>query len=205
MRGHAGQALDIYGLDYMMDEVVEQGNSELLELRICAIHRLKTAVPAGTLARMGSLVGRGSAAQVEAMGKYFESVGLAFQIMDDVLNLRGLYSKESDKLKKGTVLKTLGEDIMDGKVTMPVCKAMKMLTRKEREVLWNVIKSRPQDQNVVNEVIAQLEEIGAVEACVEQSDLIVEEAWAALDELIPDSFSKMMLRAFGWFVVERCG
>ena len=74
---------------------------------------------------MGALVGGGSNEQIEAVGRYFESVGLAFQIMDDVLNLRGLYSNKADKLKKGTILKRLGEDIVDaGKVTMPVAKAM---------------------------------------------------------------------------------
>ena len=80
-----------------------------------------------TLARMGALVGGGTPEQIEAVGMYFEMVGTAFQIMDDVLNLRGLYSKAADKLKKGTVLKRLGEDIVDGKVTMPVCKAFKKI------------------------------------------------------------------------------
>jgi len=203
--GHAGQALDIHGLDYMMDSVVESGDAELLEERLLAIHMLKTAVPAGTLARMGALVGKGTEEQIEAMGRYFESIGVAFQIMDDVLNLRGLYSKESDKLKVGTALKTVGEDITDGKVTMPVCKAMQMLkTSEERQDLWNIVRSKPEDQHVVNKVIAQLEELGAIEACVVQAEVEVNLAWANLDRVIPDSFAKMMLRSFGWFVIERC-
>jgi hypothetical protein len=49
--------------------------------------------------------------------------------MDDVLNLRGIYWNESDKAKMGTELKTLGEHITAGKATMPVAKAMAMLTR----------------------------------------------------------------------------
>lgn len=32
---------------------------------------------------------------------------------------------------------------------------------------------------------------------------LVESAWEALDPIIPESFSKMMLRSFGWFVIER--
>uniref|UniRef100_A0A7S2WJU5 AttH domain-containing protein n=1 Tax=Mucochytrium quahogii TaxID=96639 RepID=A0A7S2WJU5_9STRA len=202
--GHAGQALDIHGLDYMMDTVVESGDAQLLEERILAIHMLKTAVPAGTLARMGALVGKGSEEQIEAMGLYFESVGVAFQIMDDVLNLRGLYSKESDKLKVGTTLKRLGEDIVDGKVTFPIAKAMaKLETRAERKTLWDIIKSKPQDQEVVDKVIRQLEELGAIDECVVQAEEQVNIAWNKLDAMIPDSFAKMMLRSFGWFVIER--
>ena len=95
--GHAGQALDIHGLDYLMPSAIESGDSAVLEKRSLAIHMLKTAVPAGTLARMGALVGGGTDEQIEAIGKYFEGVGLAFQIMDDVLNLRGLYFGKADQ------------------------------------------------------------------------------------------------------------
>jgi geranylgeranyl pyrophosphate synthase len=58
--GHAGQALDISGLDYLMEgpgNVIDTGNWALAEARIIAVHRLKTAVPAASLARMGALVG----------------------------------------------------------------------------------------------------------------------------------------------------
>lgn len=203
LRGaHAGQALDIHGLDYMMDDVVANGGGALLESRVLAIHRLKTAVPAGALSRMGALVGGGSEEQIEAMGMFFEAVGVAFQIMDDVLNLRGLYTGKADK-KAGQQLKTLGEDIMCGKVTMPVAKAMCLLDLEGRTKLWNTVKSKPQDQAVVNACIADLEAVGAVQACVEQANECVEAGWRALDPLVEDSFSKMMLRAFSWFVIDR--
>ena len=203
--GHAGQALDIHGNDYLMDEVVETGDAALLEQRICAIHRLKTAVPAGTLARMGCTVGGGTDAQIEAVGRFMEAVGVAFQIMDDVLNLRGIYSSKADK-KAGTMLKTLGEDIVDGKVTMPVALYMaRMRDRERRKSIWETIKSKPEDPVVVQGVIDELERVGAVQACVEMSNKIVEDAWAIVDKSIPDSFSKMMLRSFGWFVTEQSG
>ena len=210
--GHAGQALDIYGLDYLMDDAIEQGASELLEERSLAIHMLKTAVPAGTLARMGALVGGGTDEQVDAVGKYFESIGLAFQIMDDVLNLRGLYFGKADtgagtvadKAKKEATLKVVGEDIMCGKVTMPVAKAMSLIKdRQERQDMWETIKSKPQDRETVERIIQQLEDCGALDACQTQADALVEDAWRDLDTKVPDSFAKMMLRSFGWFVVRR--
>ena len=43
----------------------------------------------GTLARMGALVGGGTEEQIEVVGRYFESIGVAFQEMDDVLNVSG--------------------------------------------------------------------------------------------------------------------
>ena len=122
--------------------------------------------------------------------------------MDDVLNLRGLYTNPADK-KPNKLMKTLGEDIIDGKITMPVCKAMNTMSLKDREKLWNTIKSKPKDQKIVDGVIADLERVGAIEECVEQSKELVEDAWAELDKHIPSSFAKIMLRSFGWFVTER--
>jgi geranylgeranyl pyrophosphate synthase len=84
--GHAGQALDIAGLGYLMDDVIERTDGSLAESRLLAIHRLKTAVPAASLARMGALVGGGSQAQIEAIGRYYESVGTAFQVGADAVS-----------------------------------------------------------------------------------------------------------------------
>ncbi len=202
--GHAGQALDIAGLDYLMDDVIARGDAALAESRSLAIHRLKTAVPAASLARMGALVGGGTDAQIDAVGLYYEAIGLAFQIMDDVLNLRGLYSGKADKVQ-GVQLKNVGEDISAGKVTMPVVKAIGLLPREQMAALWLVIKSKPKDQATIDNVIAQLEECGAINACVAQAYDMVEVAFEALNPVIPDSFSKIMLRAFGWFVSESAG
>ena len=177
----------------MMAEVVATGDGVLLEERILAIHRLKTAIPAASLARMGAVGGGATEAQIEGLGSFFESVGLAFQIIDDVLNLRGF---------KGD-LKSRGEDIMHGKVTLPVAKAMAKLELADRTWLWETIASKPQDLETVHAVIAKIESVGGIDACSEQATAIVEEAWTLLDPLVEDSLPKMMLRAFGWYVLDR--
>ena len=46
-----------------------------------ATHRLKSAVPAGNLARMGSEMGSGTEEQTSRLGMYFEAIGVAFQII----------------------------------------------------------------------------------------------------------------------------
>ena len=53
--------------------------------------------PSKDLAPPTKPIGGGTDEQIEAIGKYFEGVGLAFQIMDDVLNLRGLYFGKADQ------------------------------------------------------------------------------------------------------------
>lgn len=190
---HGGQAIDIDGLDAFVPEVVETGDGRLLEQRVRAIHRLKTAVPAGVLSQMGALVGGGSEEQIEAVGRYMEAVGIAFQAIDDVLDLRGFSNS----------LKQRGGDIRQGKVTLPVVKAMQVLGAKDRQYLWNTLQSKPQDEMTVMEVVEMLESCGAVEACVVEANDVVEAAWVDFDRVIEDSFVKMMLRAFGWYVLQR--
>jgi geranylgeranyl pyrophosphate synthase/predicted secreted hydrolase len=191
--GHAGQAIDLDGFEWMMPGVVESGEGADLERHVLAVHRLKTAAPAACLARIGAIAGGGSTEQVEGLGGFFEALGLSFQIIDDVLNLRGFRGD----------LKSKGEDIMQGKVTLPVAKAMSRLDRVEREWLWVTLSSKPEDPEVVGRVIGMLEECSAIEDCSRLARDLVESAWKRLDPLVDDSLSKVMLRAFSWFVLER--
>jgi geranylgeranyl pyrophosphate synthase len=191
--GHAGQAIDLDGFEHIVPSVVQSGEAADLERRVLAVHRLKTAAPAGCLARMGAIAGGGSKEQVEALGVFFESLGLAFQIIDDVLNLRGFRNN----------LKSKGEDVAQGKLTLPVAKALSRLAQPERQWLWETLHGKPQDPRVIGEVIDLLESCGAIEACDQQARQLVESGWQLLDPLVDDTLAKMMLRAFGWFVLER--
>lgn len=191
--GHAGQALDLSGLGDTVAHAVATGDVTELEARVLCIHRLKTALPAGTLARIGAILGGGTDLQVEGVGSFFEAIGLAFQIVDDVLNLRGF---------KGN-LKEKGEDISQGRITLPVVKALGKLSHTGRQCLIATLTSLPRDAQTVQTVIAQLEELGAIDACAAQARDVVEAAWKRLDPLIEDSQYKVTFRAFGWYVLER--
>jgi hypothetical protein len=84
-----------------------------------------------------------------------------------------------------------------------VVKAMRRLPQAEMRAMWAVIRTKPQERAVVDGVIAQLEACGAVQECVEQSEALVNDAFKRLDKVIPDSFAKLMLRSFGFFVTVR--
>ena len=43
---------------------------------------------------------------------------------------------------------------------------------------------------------------GAFASCIEEAHTMVDDAWKAVDRLVPDSFAKVCLRAFGWFVCK---
>lgn len=82
------------------------GDLALLE----SIHRRKTGAMINVSLRLGGLVAEASSEQLEALGSYGNKLGLAFQIVDDVLDLRG------DEVVMG---KRLGKDSARGKLTFP--------------------------------------------------------------------------------------
>jgi geranylgeranyl pyrophosphate synthase/predicted secreted hydrolase len=190
---HAGQALDLAGFAYAMPDIVARGDGASAQARVRAIHRLKSAAPAGSLARIGAIIGGGTDAQIDALGVFVEHVGLAFQIVDDVLNLRGFAND----------LKQRGEDLREGKITMPVAKALGLLDLESRTWLCNALQGGLDKQASVEQAIDLLEACGALQACQTEAEQLVDEAWSVLDPLVPDSLAKLMLRSFSWFVLER--
>ena len=52
-------------------------------------------------------------------------------------------------------------------------------------------------------MVEKLESIGSVQACADEAGDLVEAAWRAADPLLPDTIPKVMLRAFGWYILER--
>jgi geranylgeranyl pyrophosphate synthase len=191
--GHAGQAIDLDPKTRLVALAVESGDSSELVARIIATHRLKTAAPAAALARMGALVGGGSETEVEAVGQFFEALGLAFQIVDDVLNLRGF---------KGN-LKTRGEDVRNGTITLPVAMALGRLSLEDRRWLHATLESKPTDDAVVTRAVEMMESCGAITDAADSATNMVETQWRAADPILRDSYAKVMLRAFGWYVIER--
>ena len=82
--GHAGQGLDILGLDHMMMEAVETEETQALLDALRAIHVYKTGGPAGTLCRLASVIADAEEVQAKALENYGTQIGLAFQIVDRI-------------------------------------------------------------------------------------------------------------------------
>ncbi len=103
-RVHLGQALDI-----AWHRDPGRLPSEPEYLLMCS---LKTGALSGLAARIGSLCGGAPDAAADALVRAFEEAGVAFQILDDVRNLR-----------TGNPGKERGDDIVEGKKSLPVLRA----------------------------------------------------------------------------------
>jgi geranylgeranyl pyrophosphate synthase len=191
---HSGQAMDIKGLDYMMPDALKDDNvAKLLSRRVIATHRLKSAAPASYLAQIGSLIGGASQEQIAGLADYYEKLGIAFQIIDDTLNLKGFKDN----------LKTKAEDITAGKITYPIAVGMAYLDKKDRKRLWEIVSSKTSDIKLLTEAVGLLDKHKVIERCEREAKNMLEKAWWRLEPLLKDSMVKLNMRAFGWFVLDR--
>jgi len=190
--GYATKGLNISWDDELARKVVETGRGYELEAQVMALYRVRTALPAGLLARVGAILGGGSAPQLEGLRAYFEATGLASQIMVDVLELRGL-----EAAPRGS-----WDVARPARLTLPIVKALGMLAPSRRAWLWQSLKERPIEELVVRRAVYEIEDIGALAACTQLARDLIEGTWQRLDPILDDSPAKSTVRAFGRCVLD---
>ena len=80
---------------------------------------------------------------------------------------------------------------------------MGRLPLEERRKLAATLKSKPQDLKIVAAVVERLETCGAISDCQTQAEDVIERAWERAEPVLPDTIPKVMLRAFGWYALQR--
>lgn len=125
--------------------------------------------------------------------QYGELVGLAFQIRDDVLD----YTSRTFILGK-----PVGNDIREGKVTLPLLYAMQRAEKSEAKAILGIVKSRRADTKDVGRVVDFALRTGGIDAAQAKANDLQRQAVEALAPLA-DSDYKTALIDFANFVVTR--
>ncbi len=108
----------------------------------------KTVLLIAATTEIGSLVGGGGKKQRQALSKYGTNLGSAFQIIDDLLDYLG------DKNKTG---KPVGNDLAEGKMTLPLILAMKRAGKNERDRLLDILQDADARRGCFSEVSGLIE------------------------------------------------
>ncbi len=153
--------------------------------------RSKTAKLFEAGAQLGAVITEQSANNEQAIAKYGMHLGTAFQLIDDVLD----YSSNSEEIGKN-----IGDDLAEGKPTLPVIYALKYGTAEQQEVLRDAIKNGKKDN--INEVISIINSTKAIDytrkVAREEADMAI----AALTTL-PSSPYTDALYALAEFSINR--
>lgn len=176
--GHAGQALDLQGHHEEMDRAVADGDRDTVLDVLRVTHRLKSGAPTAAGLETAAVVTGAEPPLRAALAAFGSAVGTAYQIADDVADLRGV-------THAGQPTKRPLEDLRNGKVTMPLAHAVGRVPRPFLTRLWQQIKEGSLQGPALTEARAQLEACGAERACREEAENIVHDAWARLAPLLP--------------------
>ncbi len=153
----------------------------------------KTACLFSVSMRMGAILGGASAEQEERLARYGHDLGMAFQIVDDVLDLTA---------SESVLGKPVASDLREGKVTMAVIHALDRCNPKERETIAMVVKERVFDGVTHEQILTILERYGSIEAAHDCALRYAESARSAVSEF-PDGDIKRALLWVPDFVVAR--
>jgi octaprenyl-diphosphate synthase len=164
------------------------GESEYLDLSY-----RKTACLFSVCMRLGGIVGKATAEQEQALADYGRNLGLAFQIVDDVLDLTA-----SEEI----LGKPVASDLREGKVTMAVIHALERCTSEEREVIETVLRERAFDSVNHEQVLAILNRYDSLNAALARAAEYAQDAVKSICTF-PQSEIKKALLWMPEFVVAR--
>lgn len=153
--------------------------------------RFKTAKLFEASARIGAVLADAGPAVEEACAAYGRSLGTAFQLVDDVLDYEGATAQLG---------KNVGDDLREGKPTLPLLLAMRHGTAAEREVVRDAIQHGEVER--LDEVVAIVRRTGALDATRAVARREARAAQASL-AVLPGSVHKEALLEFCARSVER--
>jgi octaprenyl-diphosphate synthase len=155
--------------------------------------RGKTAALFSAATEVGGVIAAAPEAQVRALYDYGDALGIAFQIVDDILDYGG---------QDAVIGKNTGDDFRERKLTLPVIKAVAQATPAERAFWTRVIEKGDQGEGDLAEAMAILARHGAIASARQESLDWAERARRALGNL-PVHPLRGMLSELVDFVVNR--
>ena len=172
-------------------QIDNRNNFDLDEETYLKIITLKTAVLCGTCCLLGANLAGADDQTAKAMETFGLSLGIAFQIQDDILDIIG---------DVRTVGKTLGIDVEKGKMTLPMIHFMRHAPHEHRALLRSLLESREPDK--VEKIRNLIVPSNSIQFAHDRANELVARARTALKTL-PDSDARRALDTMAEFVVTR--
>jgi octaprenyl-diphosphate synthase len=129
---------------------------------------------------------------IQLMKDFGENIGIAFQIKDDLLDYEG----------GGLTGKTIGNDIKEKKITLPLIYALEQSANSKKRHILTIIKNKKKTKSEINEVISFVSDYGGLEYAALKMNQFRDKALAILDSY-SDSPAKDSLKDFVMYTTSR--
>jgi octaprenyl-diphosphate synthase len=172
-------------------QLLNMHDPDVTEERYLQVIRSKTAKLFEAAAQLGALIAGAPTAAIEAAAEYGRSLGTAFQLIDDVLDYSG---NASD------IGKNVGDDLREGKPTLPLIYLMQHGEPSQRELVRACIETG--DENHFDEILQAITNSGALDYTKREAEKAARRAVESIAGL-PDSDFKNSLLQLCAFAVDR--
>jgi octaprenyl-diphosphate synthase len=172
-------------------QLLNIGNADVSEASYLAVIERKTAVLFAAATELGGILGGLPDAQVAALREYGMQLGYAFQIADDLLD----YISDADTLGKN-----IGDDLAEGKPTLPLIYALEKADPEQVQSLRHAIEHGGLDS--LEHIIAAIRESGALERTHERALMHTRKAMETLEGFPPSPYLDALL-SLAAYAVDR--
>jgi geranylgeranyl diphosphate synthase type 3/geranylgeranyl diphosphate synthase type I len=186
VRAHLGQGQDIYWSKSLTPDQLRLWRNDSLLLRIIEMYEQKTAASIEGLAECSGVIANADATMRQACADFGRALGVAFQIVDDIVDF------SAERIARGQG----GRDLIEGKLTYVICRALQRLPECDYDRLATILCSKTlrQQTTIIAEGIELVRRSGALAASAQDARTMVHEEWSRLSTLLPSSEPKTTLR-----------
>ena len=177
-------------------QIRHAGDLTLTQEKYFAIIERKTASLIASTCMLGAMFAGGTSAQQQALGRYGEKLGVAFQVVDDLLDYLG-NQKETGK--------KVGNDFLEGKITLPLIAALEKANTDEHEELRSLLTGDRSGAQTCEELRVLLDRLGGFRFARSRAESLVGEARAALEIFAvgDEQESYLLLVAIAGYILAR--
>ena len=175
-------------------QLLAKSNPQSNETDYMRVIENKTAILFRAAAECGAILAGADTTIAEALGRFGMHVGTAFQLIDDVLDYKG---------DTETMGKNLGDDLAEGKSTLPLLFAMNHCQANERDLIKTCLAADPSDNEQLQQVIDIVLDSGGITYTQEKAEQQANQAKSCLS-LLPDSEYRESLDQMIQFALRRC-
>ncbi len=174
-------------------QLIYTKNPDITEEQYVDVVRCKTAILLSAACQAGAIMGGVSPEQETALREFGMELGIAFQMVDDSLD----YSASEKQFGK-----TIGHDLEEGKITLPLIHAMKQCTDDERAGIVGVIKKDVVTRDDLTGIFEIVGKYGGIEYTLEMAKKYSRRSKEYLD-IFDDSPEKAALLDLADYIVTR--
>lgn len=174
-------------------QLIKHSDADTTEKEYLEVVTNKTAALISAAAQVAAILGEVPLEREVALANYGMGLGTAYQLMDDCLD----YVSTDEDLGK-----SVGNDLREGKVTMPLIHATGKATASERDFLRKVVEADDLSDDDLGRVISIIKRYGGIEYTLDRARGYINDAAANLDTFEP-TIEKAALMAVADFVIER--